>query len=504
MTGSPTPPAIDHAMAGMAGGPALAVRKQITSALWLQSRDLVHLGGRRRLGPALIAGYTGFCLLLVVGGILAHHRGGHDDLSVGRLFTPIWLLWALLPAVGAGGGSLDEAAALAPYPVGTPTLLAASWFSALTDVQYLVTVPFLLTGSTVQFGIAGLPAAVAFLAGASALGQLAGWLSVAGVRARRGQSLLVTTIAVVALGALAVARRSHAADTRHLGTIPPARWLGDAASATVDGRWVVAVGWLALLAAPVALVLLLGPAVVRRATLARLAGPATRRSSSALGSTPARALAVAAWRGIVRTVSWRATLLAVVAVPFLTTLLSSPLTYRSLVAVSLVSAGATIAANTWSYEAGGVTLLLSAPLPRGTAVLVRTAVLATALATALAIATAAALVAGPLRADPGDVGFAACELVLVAVAGMRTSVATASAADVDSLRARPATLPAVIGFAGRCLVGSLVLSASWAFGGVGPLAGALVIALYSAWALRGTRRRLADGASLLAAFATVR
>ena len=483
--------------------PELAVRKQVGAAIWLQSRDLVHLGGRRRLGPTLIAGYAALCLLLVVGGIMAHQQG-HADISVGRVFTPIWLLWALLPAVGAGGGSLDAAAALAPYPVGTPTLLAASWFSALTDAQYLVTVPFLLSGTTVQFGAAGLPAALAFLAGASALGQLAGWLSVAGVQARRGQSLLVTAIAVAGLGALAVARRSHAADTRHLGTIPPARWLGNAALATADGRWLVALGWSALLAAPIVLLVLCGPAVVRRATLARLAGPASRGSTSALGSSPARALAVAAWRGIVRTVSWRATLLAVVSVPFLTTLLSQPLTYRSLAVVSLVSAGATIAANTWSYEAGGVTLLLSAPLRRGVVVLVRTAVLTAALAAALVIATAAALVAGPLRAEPGDVGFVGCAVVLVAVAGMRTSVATASAADVDSLRARPATLPAVFGFAGRCMVGSLLLSACWAIGVGGALVGVLVIAGYAAWALRGTRRRLADGASLLAAYATVR
>jgi hypothetical protein len=487
----------------MSAPSTLALRRQIGAAIWLQSRDLVHLGGRRRLGPGLIVGYLVFCALIVVGGILAH-REGHTDLSVGRVFTPVWLLWALLPAVGAGGGSLDEAAALAPYPVGTPTLLAASWFSALTDVQYLVTVPFLLSGSTVQFGAAGLPAAVAFLAGASALGQLAGWLSVAGVRARRGQSLLVTAVAVVGLGALAVARRSHSADARQLGTIPPARWLGDAAAAIAGGRWAVAVGWSVLLAAPVGLLVLAGPSLVRRATVARLAGPTARRSSGALGNSPARALAMAAWRGVVRTVSWRATLLAVVAVPFLTTLLSQPLSYRSLVAVSLVSAGATIAANTWAYEAGGVTQLLSAPLERRVVVLVRTAVLAVALAAALAVATAAALIAGPLRAQPGDLGFAACAVVLVAVAGMRTSVATASAADVDSLRARPATLPAVVGFTGRCLLGSLVLSGLWIIGAVGAVGAVLVTAAYAAWALRGTHRRLADGASLLAAYATTR
>jgi hypothetical protein len=41
-------------------------------------------------------------------------------------------------------------------------------------------------------------------------------------------------------------------------------------------------------------------------------------------------------------------------------------------------------------------------------------------------------------------------------------------------------------------------------GVVGVVAGVLLMAGYGAWALRGTRRRLADGASLLAAFATVR
>jgi hypothetical protein len=143
-------------------------------------------------------------------------------------------------------------------------------------------------------------------------------------------------------------------------------------------------------------------------------------------------------------------------------------------------------------------------VPREVIVLVRTAVLAAVLGFSLALATAAALIAGPLRATPGDAGYAVCVVVLVAVAGMRTSVATASAADVDSLRARPATLPAVLGFGGRCLLGSLVLSVSWQVGPVGVLVGTALLAAYVIWALRGTRRRLADGASLLAAFATVR
>lgn len=481
---------------------ARSVRAEVGAAIWLQSRDLVHLGGRRRLGPSLITAYGGLCLFVVAGGLAAHHQ--HADVPIAGVFTPIWMLWALLPAVGAGGGSIDATASLAPYPTGPPMLLTSSWFSALTDVQYLLPVPLLLSAVSVEYGPAGLPGALAFVAGASALGQLAGWFSIAGVRARRGQSLAVTAVAVLALGALATTRRTRAEDARQLGTIPPARWLVDGARAAQHADWPVALGWWGLLASPVVLFVLLGPALVRRATLARLAGASAGPRRSSFASAPWRALAAAAWRGLVRTASWRATLLAVVSVPFLTTLLSQPLSYRALASVAVISAGATIAANTWAFEAGGVTVLLGAPVHRRTIVVVRTAVLAAALATTLALATAAALVAGPLRARPGDAGYVLCIVLVVAVAGMRTSVANASATDVDSLRARPATLPAVLTFGGRCMLGSLALSSAWHFGVLGALVGVCGAVGYAAWALRGTRRRLADGATLLAAFATVR
>jgi hypothetical protein len=113
-------------------------------------------------------------------------------------------------------------------------------------------------------------------------------------------------------------------------------------------------------------------------------------------------------------------------------------------------------------------------------------------------------VAGGLRGSPGDVGFAACVLAVVTAAGMRTSVAGASATDVDSLRARPAALTSVLGYGGRCLLGCLFIAAGWGFGAVGVAVAAAGSVAYAAWALRGTSRRFADGARLLAAFATVR
>ncbi|MFN2561301.1 MAG: hypothetical protein ABR571_08420 [Jatrophihabitans sp.] len=479
-----------------------SVRREIGAALWLQSRDLVHFGRRRLVGRFLIAGYVVVCGLLVAGGLAAYAH--HGDVPLGAIFTPIWLLWALLPAVGAGGGSLDATSSIAPYPTGPAMLLASSWFSALTDVQYLLPVPVLLAGSAADYGLSGLLGSFAFVAGASALGQLAGWFSVAGLRARRGQSLAVTAAAVAVLAAVTVARRSRPAEERHLGTIPPTRWLLSGARAAQHGQWTVAAGWYALLVSPIVVLLVLGPAVVRRATIARLAGPSSAPHRAGFRPTPTGALAGAAWRGVVRSRAWRATLLAVVAVPFMTVLLTQPLSYRSLVTVAVISAGATIAANTWAFEGGGVTVLLTAPVGRGTVVVVRTVVLTAALAMSLGVATAAAIVAGPLRASPSDLGYAACVLLLVAVAGMRTSTSTASASDVDSLRARPATLPAVLGFGGRCLLGSLLLSAVWHFGVLGAIIGTLGVLGYAAWAFRGTRRRSADGATLLAAFATIR
>lgn len=479
-----------------------SVAAEVRTALWLQSRDIVHLGGRRFLGPSLVAGYLGLSVLLVLGGLVVH--GQHHNLPLVELFTPIWLLWALLPAVGAGGGSLDAATSLAPYPTGPAMQLAAAWAAGLLDIQYVLPLPVLFAAAAADVGPTGLIGAVAFVAGASALGQLAGWLSVAGVRARRGQSLTVTVLAVLGLGLLAVSHRSDAVGTRRLGAIPPTRWLAAGAHAARRGDWPVAAGWWGLLAAPVVLLVLVGPGLVRRATVARLAGPASRGSGRAFAASPERALAAAAWRGIVRTLSWRAALLAVVAIPFLTALLSHPLTARTLASVGLVSAGATIAANTWSFEAGGTALLLSAPLPRHTVVLVRSVVLAGALMVTLAVASASAFASAPLPVTPADLGYAACVLVVVTAAGMRTSISTASAADVDSLRARPASLVAVLTFGGRCLLGCLLLSAGWSFGLAGVLAAVVGTIAYAGWALRGTHRRLADGASLLAAFATVR
>lgn len=475
---------------------------EIRAAIWLQSRDIVHLGGRRALGPIVIACYLIFCALLVLGGLAAHAQ--EQDLPIDRVFTPIWLLWALLPAVGAGGGSLDAAESLAPYPTSPTLLLTASWFSALTDVQYLVPVPALLATTAADFGAVGLPGAIAFVAGASALGQLAGWFSVAGVRARRGQSLLVTAFAVTALGAFAVSRRSHSEASRRLGTIPPTRWLVDGARAAHTGDWAVALGWWALLASPVVLVRLVGPGLVRRATVARLAAGSARGVGKPFGRSTPVAIAATGWRGVVRSRAWRASLLAAVSIPFLTTLLSNPLPYRGLATVVIISAGASIAANTWSFEAGGSTLLLSAPVSRRSVVITRSAVLAGLLAATLGVASGAAIIAGPLRGSATDVAFAACILVVVTAAGMRTSIAGASAVDVDALRARPARLTAVLAFSGRCAVSCLLLAGLWALGPFGA-AGCVAVAIgYAWWALRGTRRRLDDGASLLAAFATTR
>jgi hypothetical protein len=474
----------------------------VRAAIWLQSRDIVHLGGRRRLGSVLAAAYAACCLLLLLGGLAAHQRD--VELHVDRVFTPIWLLWALLPAVGAGGGSLDAAESMAPYPASATVQLTASWFSALTDVQYLIPVPVLFAATAAESGAGALPGALAFVAGASALGQLAGWFSVAGLRARRGQSLLVTAVAVAILGAIAVGRRSHGAATRHLGTIPPTRWLVDGARAAGAGDWAPALGWWALLAGPAVLVVLIGPGLVRRATVARLSAGQVRGAGKSFGRSARVAAMQAAWRGIVRSRTWRAGLLAAVSIPFLTTLLSNPLAYRGLATVVVISTGASIAANTWAFEAGGSTMLLSAPVPRRTVVVARALVLAGLLATALGVATAAAVVAGPVHGSLADLGFAACVLAVVTAAGMRTSIAGASAVDVDALRSRPARLTAVLAFSGRCMVSCLLLAGLWALGPLGAAACAAVAIGYTGWALRGTRRRLEDGASLLAAFATIR
>lgn len=469
-----------------------------SAGLWLASRDIVHLVRRGGPARAVVVGYPALVALLVLGGFAAH--GQHRHLALTPVLTTAWLLWAVLPAVGAGGGNLDAAAALAPYPVRERTQLAAAWFSALLDVQYLLLLPVLLASAAADAGPWGLAFSIAFAAGASGLGQLAGWLGIAGARARRGQSLAVTAVAVLAVAAWAVARGG----ARRLGSIPPDAWYRRGVAAAHAGRWPVACGWWLLLAGPVLLVAVAGPALVRRATVARLAGPSFAASSVPLRAAATAALAMAAWRGMTRTLSWRATLLSVVAVPFLAELLAEHLGYRSLACVVLVSAGATLGANTWAYEAGGIAMLLSAPVARRRLVLVRSAVLAGALAATLVLATVAAVVAGQAPTAVSDAGFAACALTVVTAAAMRTAAAAPSAADVDSLRSRPTSVTAVLGFGLRCLLGLLAVSIAWHQGPLGAAAGTVVAAGYATWSLRGTRRVLDDGAGVLAAFATTR
>jgi hypothetical protein len=175
-----------------------------------------------------------------------------------------------------------------------------------------------------------------------------------------------------------------------------------------------------------------------------------------------------------------------------------------LAAVALVSAGATLGANTWAFESGGVVGLLSAPIHRRTLVLLRSAVLAGVLTVSLLLATMAGLIAGAVHAAPADIGYAAGAIGVVTAAGMRTSAASPSPSEVDSLRARPAGLGAVLAYGMRCLVGLAVLSATWRIGLTGALIGVPLVTCYAAWALRGARRRLDDGAAVLAAFATIR
>ena len=488
---------------GTAGG---QLRSDVAVVIWLKGRDQAAMTGRPALVRAGAAGYV-----LAVGALLAGSSYLHSVAPlavsvVGSVLAPLWLLWALLPAIGGGGGVAESAAALAPYPVRPRVHLLSAWLSTALDLQYLAVVPALAAALVATYGLAGLVPGFGFVVGASVMGQLLAWALGGGLRPARGVGLSGTALVVVALVALFVVRGQGALSG--LG-VWPAGWLLAACRAGAMGSWGPCLGLALVCAAPTLVLAGVGTPLVGRALLARAvgvtAGPRSGRAPSrGLPQWSRAALVVAAVRGVLRSVAFRVAAMMALAIPFVTTAVFSRVSATMLVSMALISGGQSVAANAWAFDEGGVVAWLSAPVSLVRLVLLRAVVVLACLSVLVGAVVVGALAARVPLAGWGTAGFAAMLLLVVTAVGLRTATKYPAAADLDSLRGRPTSSWAVLTYTVRAGVGAAVLALAWTVPGVGPVLAGAGVALYCLWALQAVVRSLRNPAPLLAAFAGVR
>jgi hypothetical protein len=474
--------------------------------IWLKIKDLAAMTGRPGLVRAGAAGYVVAVGALLAGACILHGVAPLAVSVVGSMVAPLWLLWALLPAMGGGGGVAESAAALAPYPVRPRVRLLSAWLSTALDVQYLAVVPLLAAALVATYGLAGLAPGIGFVVGASAMGQLLAWALGAGLRPARGVGLAGTALVIVALAGLFVVRGRGALSG--LG-VWPAGWLLAGCRAGATGSWGPCLGWALACGAPALLLAGVGTSLVRRALLSQAAGAGSgsasgRGPSRGLPRWPGAALVVAAIRGVLRSVAFRVAAMMALAIPFVTTAVFSRVGATMLVSMALITGGQSVAANAWAFDEGGVVVWLSAPVSLVRLVLLRAvAVLAClcVLLGALAVGAAAARVS---LAGWGTAGFAGMLLLVVTAAGLRTATKYPAAADLDSLHGQPTSSWAVLTYTLRAGAGAVVLAGAWAVPAVGPVLAGAGVVLYCLWALHAVVRSLHNPAPMLAAFAGIR
>ena len=488
---------------GKAGG---QLRSDVAVVIWLKGRDQAAMTGRPALVRAGAAGYV-----LAVGALLAGSSYLHSVAPlavsvVGSVLAPLWLLWALLPAIGGGGGVVESSTALAPYPVRPRVHLLSAWLSTALDLQYLAVVPVLTAALVAAYGLAGLAPAFGFVVGASAIGQLLAWALGGGLRPARGVGLSGTALVVVVLAALFLVRGRGALSG--LG-VWPTGWLLTACRAGAAGSWWPCLGWSLVCAAPALVLLGVGSPLVGRALLARAvgvsSGPGSARAPSrGLPPWSGAAMVVAAIRGVLRSVAFRVAAMMALAIPFVATAIFSRVSATMLVCMALISGGQSVAANAWAFDEGGVLVWLSAPVSLVRLVLLRAVVVLACLSGLLGAVVVGALAARVPLAGWGTAGFAVMLLLVVTAAGLRTATKYPAAADLDSLRGRPTSPWAVLTYTVRTGAGAAVLAGAWTVPVFGPVLAGAGVGLYCLWALRAVVRSLRNASPLLAAFAGVR
>lgn len=445
-------------------------RGQLRALLWLRSRELLgHRRGARRL-RVLAAVLLGWIVLAVSSIGKSVELGVLSTSTLLQLAGVAWVLWALVPGLGGGANEVASTQRLAPYPVHPRPVFTASWASSMLDVPYLTVGPLVLGLSaaigaglgdgeaSLTGGAAGLLAAIAFVAGASGLGQLAAWGAtwvLAGRRAPGRTALWGVGVAGLAL----ILGRSFDQYLPTLATLTPGGWLQAAAEAAARGQWAIWGGWVGALILPALLAPRAGGRLVRAAwgREARAQGAESRPWGEAGWSgegSVGRAVLVAQLRSILRAPAAQVALAGVLLVPASARLAVDPATgvnpgvpLTTIGAIAGVSVALAIGCNALGYLAGGTTWLMSAPLERRTllrasAVAVGLIVLIGQLATTLEAWVLGGTTGGLLAA----LTLAGARTLALAGAAVRWSVAHPSHADFDSLRTRIAAPRAVAGF----------------------------------------------------------
>jgi hypothetical protein len=477
----------------------------VRALLWLKSRE--WLGDSRDSSRLWLLGLLlfGWFALIITGCFRLEMRG---DISPRRdlLFVAAaaWPLWAVIPLLGGGGGEVVAAHRLAPYPVSPRAVFGGAWLTGLLDVPYLVVLPLVLALSTVYAGAAGLVLALAFAAGASAIGQLLAWVSFLALsgRKRSGLTALLLTASVVGLlGALP----RLLPDALDLAEVLPGGWLRDADQHWIAGEHAAALGLAAALVAPVFLALVVGPHLTAAALdrEARSGGVGARPWGAvtwvARGSV-VRALVVANVRSISRAVGAQVALAGVLAVPTITRLPGLEVAAVTLIAmggVAGIAAATVLGVNSFAFDAGGASALLTWPVRLRDVILAKAiAVGGSLLAGQWAVTLLGAVVTGATATQVvRALVLCVARTALLTALALIWSVRLPSPSDYDSLRARISSPGSIVTFALAAAFATYFVSQSAhnLRGVTGTLAVLLMCGAACVVGLMYATRELADG-----------
>ena len=460
--------------------------KDVRTAMWLRMRHLAmptHL-----LVLAIVVGVA------YLGGLafVAHWAYSRDAVEASAalaLLTPVWLLWALLPAFG-GGGEIDSPRYLDPYPLRPAFLVTSAITSTAADVQYLFIAPVVVASGYAIWGWPGVLGALLFIAGAAAIGQVCVWI-VTSWPTR--QWVTISVLSVVLIGTATL--------LKYHPEVGPAGWLVTAL--TTDG-WsrTVAIG--ALVAPLVLFAAVIGP--LARATL-RGRGEHAAAGRTITGFDKRPAVYTAHLYSIWRSNTAKITLFSCLIIPLVIDAALPGATAVTVLAFVVGAGGAIIATNAYSYDHTGTLWVLAFPRTRVRLLAAKVAAVATWFVILTVPATLVAVAIGMPLTDRATsfssyLAGAATLTVAVIIAGIGTTVRRPAEADHDTLRVRPAPVPSVIGYGFRLGL-LLVLLAPVRDQGypAGAAAfGAIVVTIYTALVGFGAWRTLRDASALSAAF----
>lgn len=452
----------DRTAAGTLSGPTLhrRVAREVRALLWIRSREL--MGSRRSsLKTAVLVTTAALWSALVLVMIYIGDREGlvivSDTLSY--VASAAWPLWALLPALGNGSGEVIPAARIAPYPVSHSGVFYAGWLTALVDIPYLLAVPVIVALATVAAGPAGTVAAIMFVIGASAVGQLLAWSAQRLFSGHWKRLLTAAALAAVGAGIAAMTGTSDgiAPLARTFGSLLPGEWLTaatDSAAGNRPGMWAL---WVTAIAAPVAITFRYGPrlaASAARHDANEIRGSSRQHAHGAATWTSAgsvyRAVTAATVRSVTRAATTRLSIVSLVVIPFVGLLPSEavPPTVETIGAVAAVATAASLALNAFSFDVGGTVLLITMPVRRSTILAARATVIAALLTVVqvTAVALGAITLHPPMSAIVGEFVDAPARIAVLTALALFWSVLFPAPADHDSIRTRGAAPKSVLSF----------------------------------------------------------